>query len=411
MGCTGLSRAWLRILSSDGVGAGSWRRLSRRLSPERIAAMLETVQGREWLCRILGRPPGPPDLELAAAWERRIDGDRCRAVSLGEPGYPPLLAETSDPPPLLFVSGAIETAARPVVCIVGSRAASRRGRVVARELAAALSRLGVAVVSGLARGIDTAAHLGALEEEGGTVAVLGCGIDVAYPRENADLAVEIARRGCLVSEFPFGTPPLRHHFPRRNRILAGLALGTVVVEAGEGSGAMVTAALAAEEGREVLAVPGPVDHPGSRGPHRLLRDGAALVESLADVLDAIPALGAAARAEDGGEAETGGGVEASGDGEIETGGGVEASGGGEIETGGDETASRDGLLPGGEAQRLVAALDLEPKHIDELAEICDIPAVVILPLLLELEMRGVVERCGVGLYAIAPGRKRRGDAP
>lgn len=395
MGCSETARAWMRILSAGGVGDAAWRRLARRMPPERIASMLESEQGRERLFRILGRRVGPFDNAAVAADERLLEGDRYQAIAIGEPGYPPLLAETVDPPPLLYMAGDPATAARPAVCIVGSRAASRRGRITARSLAADLAARGIAVVSGLARGIDTAAHLGAIDGAGGTVAVLGCGLDVPYPRENADLSVEIARRGCLVSEFPFGTPPLRHHFPRRNRILAGLSLGTVVVEAGAGSGAMTTALLAAEEGREVLAVPGPVDHPGSFGPHRLLRDGAALVETAADILAALPRL---ARMDANGSPETAADGIAAPHGLARG----DASG----PQAGPPAAALTGLSP--DERRVVGALGLEPKHIDDIASICDIPTVTLLPVLLDLEMRGVVERCGAGSYAVAAGGHGRG---
>lgn len=203
--------------------------------------------------------------------------------------------------------------------------------------------------------------------------MLGCGIDVPYPRDNAGLAVDIASSGCIFSEFMPGTPPLRHHFPRRNRLISGLSLGVVVVEAGLGSGAMSTARWAADQGREVFAVPGPIEHEGSRGPHRLLREGAVLVESAEDVLLELPPCGIAAQAPGGrppGRAEPPGGLS-------------------------------------GDERRVFEALDLAPKHIDELSRICHISPTGLLPLLLGLEMRGIISSCGGGNYALPAGPSRR----
>lgn len=207
-----------------------------------------------------------------------------RIVRRGQPEYPRFLAEIPGPPARLFVAGRpLEPA--PHVAVVGTRRASRYGLEVAFRLGEALAASGVVVVSGLAAGIDAAAHRGALEAGGVTVAVLGCGIDVCYPKGNASLYRAIADRGTLVSQHPPGTQPLAHHFPARNRIIAGLSLGAVVVEGRARGGAMITARLALELGREVFAVAGPVHAPGSEGPHALIRDGARLVASAADILD------------------------------------------------------------------------------------------------------------------------------
>jgi DNA processing protein len=189
----------------------------------------------------------------------------------------------------LFVDGADLSGLGPMLAIVGSRAATPRGRLFAREISASLASAGLAIVSGLARGIDTAAHEGALDAGAVTVAVLGSGLDRVYPRENDDLARRITRRGAVVTEFPFGTEPRAEHFPMRNRIVSGLSAGVLVVEAGERSGALITAAMALEEGREVFAVPGSPDDPGARGPNGLIRGGAKLVERAADVFEEIEA--------------------------------------------------------------------------------------------------------------------------
>jgi DNA processing protein len=176
------------------------------------------------------------------------------------------------------------------VAIVGTRGASYYGLKAARRLAGALAARGVTVVSGLARGIDTAAHQGALEMSGRTLAVLGCGLDVVYPPENLKLYQEVPEHGALVSEFPLGTPPEARNFPIRNRIISGLALGVVVIEAGVKSGTAITVRYALDQGREVFAVPGPIDSPTSAGPHRLIQDGAKLVQDVDDILAELPAL-------------------------------------------------------------------------------------------------------------------------
>jgi len=208
------------------------------------------------------------------------------------PLYPERLRRLADAPPLLWVRGRVESLSEPAVAIVGARAATAYGRAVARALAAALARAGLAVVSGLARGVDAEAHGGALEVEGVTVAVQGCGPDRVHPRAHATLAQRIAAKGAVASEFPPGTAPRAPHFPLRNRLISGLARAVIVVEARERSGSLGTARHAADQGVEVLAVPGPIDAPTSRGTNRLLRDGA---RPLLDVRDVLDALGIEAR--------------------------------------------------------------------------------------------------------------------
>ena len=210
-------------------------------------------------------------------------------VSPGDDGYPLHLRSLSDSPPL-YVRGALLREDALAVAIVGSRRASPYGLGVAEDLARDLAARGVTIVSGLARGIDTAAHRGALAAGGRTLAVLGCGLDRAYPPENRALAGEIAARGAVLSQFPPGTPPLARHFPARNRIIAGLTLGTVVVEAAESSGALITAGLAGDLGRLVCAVPGRTTSPLSRGTNGLIRDGATLVRDWMDVVNELPAV-------------------------------------------------------------------------------------------------------------------------
>jgi DNA processing protein len=222
---------------------------------------------------------------LAEEEARRAEALGVRIVGRDEPSYPPWLRRVYAPPPVLWVRGALVAGEGDrAVAVVGSRAATGLNLAFARTLARDLASSGLTVVSGLARGIDTAAHRGALDGRGRTVAVLGSGLDRLYPPENAALAAAVAREGALVSEFPLGTGPWKGNFPRRNRVIAGWARGVVVVEAGSRSGALSTARAALDEGREVMAVPGHPAQPAAEGTNSLLRDGAALVRGAADVL-------------------------------------------------------------------------------------------------------------------------------
>jgi DNA processing protein len=234
-----------------------------------------------------------PKLARSPVAEETIALCRQRGVDVaieGGAGYPRLLAQIDDPPGVLFVRGSLEPCDALAVSIVGARHATAYGRRVAHQLAGALARAGYTVVSGLARGIDAAAHRGALDAGGRTLAVLGSGVLSVYPPEHADLAVEVARQGAVISEVPPLASPQPGAFPSRNRIVSGLAIGTVVVEAADRSGALITARLAGEQGREVFAVPGPIDSRMSRGCHKLLRDGARLVESVDDILEELGPL-------------------------------------------------------------------------------------------------------------------------
>ena len=210
-----------------------------------------------------------------------------QTIRLGSPSFPPLLAQIPDPPDQLWVRGDLSIWLKPAIAVVGARAASRNGLAMAAAIAGDLARAGVVVVSGLARGIDSAAHAGALAAGGLTVAVLGTGIDVVYPAEHRELSERIAQSGLLVTEFSPGAPPEVFHFPRRNRIISGLSRAVVVIEAAERSGSLITARLAADQGRDVMVVPGPVLGGRNRGAHALIRDGAKLVESAVDILQEL----------------------------------------------------------------------------------------------------------------------------
>jgi DNA processing protein len=278
---------WLQLCRSGGVGPRTFYKLLERFGTarrayEELPRLMREAGGERWRrCR---RDEAEAELETLAALG-------CHLIAHSEPDYPSRLAEIADPPPLLAVLGEPALLAAPAVAIVGARNASAHGRMLAKTLAKELAEAGLVVISGLARGIDTAAHEGALAA-GATVAVVASGIDVAYPPENQELMARIAVSGAVVSERPPGAVPQARHFPRRNRIIAGLTLGVVVVEAAPQSGSLITARLAAEQGREVMAVPGSPMDPRHRGTNQLLRDGATLVESAADVRAALGALGA-----------------------------------------------------------------------------------------------------------------------
>lgn len=218
---------------------------------------------------------------------RWADEGRHRILTLADAEYPRRLLEIPDPPPLVYLAGDTTLLDRPSIAIVGSRNATAQGLANATNFARTLSAAGITVVSGLALGIDAAAHRGALEGASSTIAVLGCGIDVVYPGRNADLYGAIAERGLLLSEFALATPPVAANFPRRNRVISGLAGGVLVVEAALASGSLITARLAAEQGRDVFAVPGSIHSPLSKGCHALIKEGAKLVETAQDVLEEL----------------------------------------------------------------------------------------------------------------------------
>jgi DNA processing protein len=278
------SLARLRLARTEGIGPANFRRLMER--HRSAAAALDALPR---VSAAAGRPllPWPRDAALREAEAlSRMGGSW---LHIGEPDYPPLLALLDDAPPVLAVLGEPAVLHRRQVGVVGARSASAGGRRMAEELAAGLTTGGVVVTSGLARGVDAAAHLGALNAHGRTIAAVAGGLDQPYPPENAPLQARIAAEGgAVVAEAPLGTAPLARHFPRRNRIVAGLALGVVVVEAALRSGSLITARLALEAGREVFAIPGSPLDPRCRGTNDLIRQGAHLVETAEDVLASLP---------------------------------------------------------------------------------------------------------------------------
>ena len=274
----------LRLAWAEGVGPVAYRRLMARYGS--AAKALEALPG---LARAGGRvsPLAIPSRDLAADEIDAVERLGGRLLFVDEPGYPRFLGFIADPPPVLAALGDTTTLARRPVAIVGSRNASTNGQRIADLLAAELAEAGCAVISGLARGIDAAAHVGAMRT-GATIACVAGGLDVVYPPQHAALQARIAERGAVLSEMRLGTVPQARHFPRRNRIIAGLALGVVVVEAAPRSGSLITARLAREADRELFAVPGSPLDPRCRGSNALLREGAHLTESAADVLANLP---------------------------------------------------------------------------------------------------------------------------
>lgn len=281
---------WFALKSVPYVGNVLFCRLIERFgSPERaLKASPDALVSVKGISRNLAESISRHDYREAADLEAaRVAASGCRIVDCTSADYPRLLLELADRPPYLYVQGNLN-GLDPAVAVVGSRRASSYGILNTGKLAAGLAAQGVAIISGMARGVDTAAHQGALKEGGQTVGVLGCGIDVVYPQENRRLFHEMKEKGALISEFPLGTLPLPENFPRRNRIISGLSRGVLVVEAAEGSGSLITAQYALEQGRDVFAIPGNINCHGSRGTNRLIKQGAKLVESVADILEELP---------------------------------------------------------------------------------------------------------------------------
>lgn len=282
---------WIRLERTHGVGPRTAPALLAAFgSPEAIfaadhASLSAHVSPAQ--ARALLQPVSADTQRLIEATLRWLEQPGHGVLTLGQPGYPALLAAIPDPPLLLYIKGCPELLAGPALAIVGSRNASAQGMANAQGFAEALSGAGLSIVSGLALGVDAAAHEGALKGPGSTIAVIGTGPDLVYPTRNRALCERIAADGCIVSEYPVGTPPLPSNFPKRNRIISGLAAGVLVVEAAAQSGSLITARQAAEQGREVFAIPGSIHAALSKGCHLLIREGAKLVDGAGDVLEAM----------------------------------------------------------------------------------------------------------------------------
>jgi DNA processing protein len=282
---------WLGLARVEDVGVRTAHKLVEHFgSPEAVyTATLTALKGCGLAGHVAQRLRAGSGLAEAERELTTAEKCGCRLVPFGCEDYPPLLKQIADPPLVLYVRGDVSLLSRHAVALVGTRRPTAYGSSVAHRLAADLARRALVIVSGLARGVDSAAHRGALEVQGKTVAVLGCGVDVIYPRENKRLTDQIIASGTLVSEFPLGTSPQPENFPIRNRIISGLALGVVIVEAAEYSGSLITARLASEQDREVCAVPGNITSAQSFGPNLLIKQGAKLVDNWMDVFEEFPA--------------------------------------------------------------------------------------------------------------------------
>ena len=287
---------WLTLYHAPGVGAVTLQRLLEHSPNPGDLQQLGSEQLRQLGLKQAGitalRQPDKAAIEQDLDWHAQPGN---RIMCCKDHDYPTLLLQISAPPPLLYVHGNAALLGEPQLAMVGSRNPTGSGRQTATEFARHLSATGLIITSGLALGIDAASHQGALDAGGATIAVMGTGLDRVYPARHRDLARQIAEQGALVSEFPVGTPPLAENFPRRNRIISGLSLGTLVVEAALRSGSLISARNAGEQGREVFAIPGSIHNPLARGCHLLIRQGAKLVETAQDVIDELGAMAGACR--------------------------------------------------------------------------------------------------------------------
>ncbi len=335
---------FFKLLQEFGNMKDAWHAPLSRLQPligEKAAASLR--QTRAW----------DPEREL-----RSLGQQGFWVVCHPDENYPAPLRKIADPPPLLYGVGQFSQGDDIAIAVVGTRNPSPQGEYIAQELAMNLSHQGLTIVSGMARGIDSQAHLGALEAQGRTIAVLGCGLDIVYPPENRDLMERIVAQGAVVSEYPLKTQPLAQNFPARNRIISGLSLGVVVVEAAQDSGSLITAGFAVEQGREVFAVPGNIGSDGSKGPHKLLKQGAKLVEDYRDILAelAIPHLEMAEVA----------------------------------------AAQIDSFSPS--EQKILGVMSREPLHVDQILRRVALAPAELNAVLIQLELKGVVKRFPGQLY-------------
>ena len=377
--------AWLQLAFTPYIGAESFLALHRHFGSARaaLAAPVDAVRGllrQKQALRDWGRdnPLALKAVEAALNWEAQPD---CRLMLLSDEDFPLMLTEGITPPPVLFLRGNTALLQRPAVAVVGSRHATPQALRIARDFGEAISEQEIAVVSGMAAGIDAAAHQGALAGAGGTIAVWGTGIDRIYPPANKNLAYQIAERGLIVSEFPLDTRPLAGNFPRRNRIIAALAQAVLVVEAAPESGSLITARLAAEMGREVMAVPGSIDNPHSKGCHKLIKEGAKLVECLDDILQECPQLLQKAPVSSYSIYK-------------ET---DESSAKGATEP--LQTADRPSeTMDESGKDELLAAMGYDPVHPDSLAQSLGLPAADVYARLLELELDGQIAAMTGGRY-------------
>jgi DNA processing protein len=362
--------AWLRLTLIPGIGGGTQRKLLAAFGlPDAIfAAGSSALRGviGEKAVNLLRDSNNQASVEAALAWSCLPDQ---HIVTLADTEYPQMLLQIPDPPSVIYVRGRLDLLNRPALAIVGSRNPTAQGIQNAERFAATFSEAGLVIASGLALGIDAAAHRGALAAGGNTVAFIGTGIDRIYPARNRELALEIAAKGAIVSEFPIGTPVSASNFPRRNRLISGFSRGALIVEAAVESGSLITARLAAEQGREVFAIPGSIHAPQARGCHKLIKQGAKLVETAQDVLEELGWNGW-----NGGSAATEDPLQVS-------------------------TASPTAVSPEQEAvSQLLAAMSFDPCSTDDLAVRCGLTAEALSVMLLHLELDGRVASLPGGRY-------------
>jgi DNA processing protein len=366
--------AWLALVNAPGIGPRTVAKLIEQFGEPTViqgasAAQLAAVGLKADSIAAIKRP----DAALLATVLNWLQQPGTDVLTLTDPRYPPQLADIHDAPPLLYVRGDVRLLAEPQIAIVGSRNPTPSGVEITQEFARQLVSYGLVITSGLAHGIDGAAHVGALES-GRTIAVFGTGLDRVYPAAHRALARQIAENGALVSEFPPGSEPLAQNFPRRNRLISGLSLGVLVTEAALKSGSLITARTALEQGREVFAVPGSIRNPLARGCHALLRDGAKLVESAADILSELAPLLRVALTATAASAPP-------------------------------DEALADGLLTlDAESRAVLKAMGFDPVAPDELIERSGFPAQQVTSILLVLELSGHVSSVPGGRYSRIRGR-------
>jgi DNA processing protein len=356
---------WLTLTHAPGVGSVTLQRLLDTFTgaPEILAA----ADGQLRSCGLSAPAIAALQQPDQAAIDRDLEWgslDHNRIITCRDPEYPPLLLEIPDPPPLLYVHGNIEVLGRMQLAMVGSRNPTPGGVRTATDFARHLAQAGLVITSGLALGIDAASHAGALAAGQPTIAVMGTGLDRVYPGSHRELAHRIAEQGALVSEFPLGAQPRPEHFPRRNRIISGLSLGTLVVEAAQRSGSLISARCAAEQGREVFAIPGSIHNPLARGCHALIRQGAKLVETAEDVVNELGALALAGTLQDVASPTA--------------------------------TVAASKLDP--EYAKLLDSIGFDPLPVDVLVETCGLTPAEVSSMLLQLELRGFVASSPGGLY-------------
>lgn len=358
-------RYWLDLSLAEGVGGKTLRALLDDFGSPRAVLSAPAVQLRHSVPEKVALAIKGEDRRAAvtAALKWLKESERHAIITLADEEYPPALLETDDPPALLYTRGDLRLLQLPLVAMVGSRSASAAGMRNTEIFARALSDAGCCVVSGLAQGVDTAAHKGALAGKGSTVAVVGTGMDMVYPRENRSLAAEIAERGLLIGEFPLGTKPLAVNFPRRNRIISGVARACLVMEAALKSGSLITARIAVEQGREVFAVPGSINSPLHSGCHQLIKRGwAKLTENVNDILEELNMEKIKPSEQDYEESRNAGAQSAEADGDV------------------------------------LGFINYQPTSVDDIAVRSGISADALMPALLELEIDGKIISTAGGCY-------------